>query len=175
MRISELERRVSELTALLKAQQRLIVKLEKRGGDLTSAKIVFDSLRVSLFLATQDWHRARCYVEPGIQSDFKCRLSAPDSKPSLVVVPNEKPQNYAARWVGRKPSDSFNLTDKVNTAEIVPDRGVEQSKSSSDDEFKFRPLTEEEKQEFVTSLNTDGKRILAQLADKSARSDESAA
>lgn len=77
MRISELEGRISELTALLKAQRRLIAKLEKHGKDLTSAKIVFDSLRVSLFLATQDWHRARCFGGPDVQSDVKCKLSAP--------------------------------------------------------------------------------------------------
>ena len=64
MGISEAERRVKELTSLITNQLRLIRKLEKRGRDLTSAKIVFDSLRVSLFLATQDWHRARCFGAP---------------------------------------------------------------------------------------------------------------
>ena len=54
MGMSELECRVAEFSALVKSQLRLIRQLEKRGKDLTSAKIVFDSLRLSFFLAVQD-------------------------------------------------------------------------------------------------------------------------
>lgn len=73
--------------------------------------------------------------------------------------------------------DLLHLADKVSTEDtlIFPNDGVKQSNRPLEEEFKFRPLTEEEKREFVTSLNTDGKRILAQLAGKSTRSDESAA
>ena len=87
MGISEAERRVDELNALVKCQLRLIRKLERRGKDLTSAKIVFDSLRVSLFLANQDWHRAlgnRDATQVGTDVD---RMSSWwESKPNLVVV-----------------------------------------------------------------------------------------
>ena len=35
--------------------------------------------------------------------------------------------------------------------------------------FEFRPLTQEEKEDFVNSLNDEGKRILAVLAPKAKR------
>ena len=35
--------------------------------------------------------------------------------------------------------------------------------------FEFRPLTEEEKQEFVSSLDEEGKEILAELAPRAKR------
>jgi hypothetical protein len=162
MGILEAERRVKELTSLITNQLRLIRKLEKRGRDLTSAKIVFDSLRVSLFLATQD-----------------CRFGGPDqmpndanqthltwgSKASLAVVPH--------REASMKPVDDLlDIADKmgikdlkeVRDTSLVPETEVEQKNDSSERDFGFRPLTEDEKNEFVNSLNDDGKRILAQLA-----------
>src|ERR1700752_3251251 len=95
MGMSEVERRVRDLNALLKAQQRLIIKLEKRGKDLTSANIVLDSLRVSLFLATEEWQRIQRLCEPG-------QISA-DNKPNLVVFPTGKPQVDGPRWTGGEP------------------------------------------------------------------------
>jgi len=41
--------------------------------------------------------------------------------------------------------------------------------SAGSGDFEFRPLTEEEKEEFVNSLNDEGKRILAKLAPKTKR------
>src|SRR5262245_22333670 len=116
MGMSEVERRVSDLNALLKAQQRLIIKLEKRGKDLTSAKIVFDSLRVSLFLATQEWHRIQRLGEPD-------QISA-DNKPNLVVVPTGKPQGDGTRWNGgeplvKSPDDLVNLVGKVGAKDAL--------------------------------------------------------
>jgi len=37
------------------------------------------------------------------------------------------------------------------------------------DDFEFRPLTDEEKQEFVNSLDAKGKQILAELAPEAKR------
>ena len=68
-----------------------------------------------------------------------------------------------------KAEDDFlDLADKMGTKEIkeglntsiVPETKVEQKNDSSEGDFEFRPLTEEEKKEFVNSLNADGKRIL---------------
>jgi hypothetical protein len=71
MGISELERRVVELGALVKCQLRLIKNLEKRSKDLTSAKVVLYSLRVRFFLAAQEWHRVRCYGD--LETNFHYR------------------------------------------------------------------------------------------------------
>jgi hypothetical protein len=38
--------------------------------------------------------------------------------------------------------------------------------SAGPGDFEFRPLTEEEKEEFVNSLNEEGKRILVELAPR---------
>ena len=181
----EAEGRVRELRTSVTAQLRLIRKLEERGKDLTSAKIVFDSLRVSLFLATQDLHRAQCYREPGrIQKNANSTLPASEAEQSLVVVPIK--EHHV--WIGAEASmkaagDFLDLTHKGGSKEVVqpretsiaPDSAVEQEVGSSRGCFEFRPLTEEEKNEFENSLNADGKRILAQLGGKAARSSGSAA
>jgi hypothetical protein len=65
MESSETERRVEEYSALIERQHILIKQLEKSGADATSARIIFDSLSVSLSLSLHDRHRVRCYVEAG--------------------------------------------------------------------------------------------------------------
>src|SRR5690242_3690178 len=100
MGISDLERRVEEYHSLIKSQRRLIRNLERRNKDLTSARIVFDSLRFSLFLATHDWHRARCQGQLGqFAPDAKSTLSARHSKLGLVVLTHK---DSAAGGVGGK-------------------------------------------------------------------------
>jgi hypothetical protein len=184
MGISEAERRVKELAALITNQLRLIRKLEKRGRDLTSAKIVFDSLRVSLFLATQDWHRARCFSAPDQNGANQAPLTW-GFKTSLAVVPHT--ERLMARWTGREASmqpvhDLLDIAEGTKELKegrdtsIVPETEVEQKNDSSQRDFGFRPLTEDEKKQFVNSLNDDGKRILAQLAGEAkAHTGESAA
>jgi hypothetical protein len=58
---------------------------------------------------------------------------------------------------------------------ILRETGVEQQDEPSRRCFEFRPLSEQEKKEFANSLNADGRRILAELADRAKRSGESAA
>jgi hypothetical protein len=53
------ERRVPEINALIEHQRELIEKSAERGLDITSAKIIFDSLLVSLSLYVQDRHQLR--------------------------------------------------------------------------------------------------------------------
>jgi hypothetical protein len=57
--LAETERRVPEINALIDHQRGLIEKLAEQGFDITSAKIIFDSLLVSLSLYVQDRHRLR--------------------------------------------------------------------------------------------------------------------
>jgi len=191
MGISEAERRIAELNALIRCQLRLIRKLETRGKDLTSAKIVFDSLRVSLFLTTQDWHRARCYGEQAQarNNDASGASSSWVSKPSLVVVPDgERGGQMPSRISGvismKAENNLLSLADKIDVNEkeiegqlvssIVPDSKVAEIEST-EVYSRFRPLTDEEKKEFVSSLNADGKRILAEIVSNAKRSGESAA
>jgi hypothetical protein len=63
MKSSEAERRVEEFSALIERQRHLIKQLEKCGDDVTSAKIIFDSLSVSLSLYMHERHRVHCHVE----------------------------------------------------------------------------------------------------------------
>ena len=63
MEYSEAERRVEKYSARIERQRVLIKQLEKCGADVTSAKIIFDSLSVSLSLSLHDRHRVRCHVE----------------------------------------------------------------------------------------------------------------
>ena len=57
--LAEAERRVPEINALIDGQRELIEKLANNGFDITSAKIIFDSLLVSLSLCVQDRARLR--------------------------------------------------------------------------------------------------------------------
>jgi hypothetical protein len=57
--LAEAERRVPEINVLIDRQRQLIDELEQRGVDHTSAKIVLDSLTVTLSLYVQDRHRLR--------------------------------------------------------------------------------------------------------------------
>ena len=57
--LAEVEGRVPEINALIDRQRELIEELEQHGVDLTSAKIVLDSLFVSLSLYVKDRHRLR--------------------------------------------------------------------------------------------------------------------
>ena len=190
MGISEAERRIAELNALIRCQLRLIRKLETRGKDLTSAKIVFDSLRVSLFLTTQDWQRVRCYGKQAqAGNEVNGASSAWVPKPSLVVVPDGERGGQMARRISgvisMKAENNFlSLADKIDVNEkeiegqlvssIVPDSKVAEIESS-EAYSRFRPLTDEEKKEFVSSLNADGKSILAEMVSNAKRSGESAA
>ena len=63
--LAEAERRVPEVNALIDRQRQLIEDLELHGVDLTSAKIVLDSLLVSLSLYVQDRHRLRAALNGG--------------------------------------------------------------------------------------------------------------
>jgi hypothetical protein len=64
-RLAEAERRVPEVNALIDRQRQLIEDLELHGTDLTSAKIVLESLVVSLSLYVQVRHRLRATLNGG--------------------------------------------------------------------------------------------------------------
>ena len=61
--LAEVEGRVPEINALIDRQRELIEELEQHGIDLTSAKIVLDSLLVSLSLSVKDRHRLRTMLK----------------------------------------------------------------------------------------------------------------
>jgi len=198
MGIVEAECRVQELSAMVKAQLRLIRKLDERGKDLTSAKIVCDSLRVSLFLATQALHRTRRQDQSDEArtnvSNELTRTHVNDTllvwkeNPVLVDASKKTFQDYITKTIGEEPvmkvaDDVLDLTDKVGAenapehvdASIVPATELEQKAAPPAADFEFQPLTEDEKKDFVNSLNAEGKRIMAQLSEKVVRSGESAA
>ena len=87
--------------------------------------------------------------------------------------------------ISMKAENNFlSLADKIDVNEkeiegqpvssIVPDSKVAEIESS-EAYSRFRPLTDEEKKEFVSSLNADGKSILAEMVSNAKRSGESAA
>ena len=58
----EAERGVAEINELIERQRLLIEQLGYEGYDTTSARIVFDSLRVSLAFYLQERHRLRAVL-----------------------------------------------------------------------------------------------------------------
>src|SRR5262249_40182835 len=183
MGMSELECRVAEFSALVKSQLRLIRQLEKRGKDLTSAKIVFDSLRLSFFLAVQDWHRTQSPCGPAkMQTDARITLAKTESKPRFYVVPGQALNGDLEKWTGSDiammDEDGKRNAAQVSQAPSVVETHVEQAGSPSVETSEFRPLTEEEKSEFLSSLDAHGKALLLELGEKATaarNSDESPA
>ena len=57
---------------------------------------------------------------------------------------------------------------QINSIPVVPETGAKKKKDSSTGagDFEFRPLTQEEKQEFVDSLDAKGRQILAEFESK---------
>ena len=65
---------------------------------------------------------------------------------------------------------------RVDSIAVVTETSTSQRNilSECDGGFEFRPLTEEEKIEFVLSLNSKGEQLLAELAGESKALDASA-
>ena len=63
----ETEHRIKEFSALVECQRRLIEQLERGAGDVTSARIILDSLCASLSLCLSDraWHLEAVFVTSG--------------------------------------------------------------------------------------------------------------
>ena len=159
MGISEIDRRVAEFSALIKCQLRLVQQLEQRGKDSTSAKIILGSLRESFFVATQSWHRGQCTAL--------------------------HPAELASRETPMIPQhDRLNLIDKIgidgieeqgDKSPIVQETSDKRENGPPAGHFEFRPLTEEEKKEFLNSLGDRGKQILAELEGRAKPSHKPAA
>jgi len=170
MGIAELESRVVHLAALIKCQRRLIGNLQGQGKDPTSAKLVFDSMRVGFFLAAQDWYRARCYGDPvDSQSGFQFSSSSWGANSGIFAVSHLSLLSELGKWtasdmptVGEQIANNH-AEGKLDQNSGVPQVGVKQNDTSA---WEFRPLTEEEKKEFQNSLDAEGRRLLEEFARK---------
>jgi hypothetical protein len=199
MKVPETEGQVEEFSALVECQRRLIGNLERGGNDATSAKIIFDSLCVSLSLYIHDRHRVRCYVEPersemapatqtrpicvagdGEPEQAKVSELACERRPVFHVIPH-----LVTRGETPVPTDDFlkvigqfdigESTGQRHEARIAPDDRIQKKTRDERGEFGFRPLTEQEKNEFVNSLDDKAKKILTDLAGKKNSSKSAAA
>jgi hypothetical protein len=67
--------------------------------------------------------------------------------------------------------DLDDIKEQSDNISVCPEakRQTKNGFDSGAGDFEFRPLTEEEKQEFVNSLNARGKQTLAELAPKAKR------
>jgi len=67
--------------------------------------------------------------------------------------------------------------DRSIVFRLFPETGAKKKNDSSTGagDFEFRPLTQEEKQEFVNSLDAKGGQVLAELESKLKVSSDSAA
>ena len=171
MGISAAERRIVELCVLVKCQLRLIKNLEERGKDFTSAKNVFDSLRVGFFLAAQDWHRVLCYGEQEGQSNSPLPPTRWGSKSGLYVP---SLLSDLAKWTGSATLEKSKTADpatkdRPNTTSDASQAGTEQDNTPLADAFEFRSLTEDEKKEFENSLDAEARRTLEKISGEEIR------
>jgi hypothetical protein len=183
MKAPEAERGVEEFSALVECQRRFIEQLERGGNDVTSAKIILDSLRVSLSLYIHNWHRVRCYVEPE-QPEMVLAAQTPATCTAGNCEPVQ-PKIFGSAW---EPKPVFRVVPRValrggenpmpTKNDFLDIDGINEQQKKSGDQpghFEFRPLTEEEKIEFMNSLDAKGKKILAELMGKESSSESAAA
>ena len=172
MKVGDAEEKVAELGDLIESQQQLVKQLTEAGRDTTSAKIVLDSLRTSMSLAIQNWHLARCSVGPDQVANFNW------------VQKNRFDIVSSALSSGKENAMTINswfLDDVVSRNDLVQEQADLASSSENpaapiaSHDFEFRPLTEQEKKEFVESLDAEGKRLLEMVERRVAREGRSAA
>lgn len=61
--LAELDGRIKQIHLLIIRQRQLIEELDQNDETLASAEIMFESLRMSLFLSLQDRHRLRTRLD----------------------------------------------------------------------------------------------------------------
>ena len=187
MEAPEAERRVEEFSVLVECQRRLIEQLERGGNDPTSAKIIFDSLQVSLSLYIHDRHWVSCCVGPEqremrVASQFPATWSGGNCEPVQPRAPRPewglKPvfgivPRVALR--GGETSTKNEIKAELDKTPVVSDESVHKETSDQCGDFGFRPLTEGEKKELMDSLGPKGKKILAELNGNKSLSNTAAA
>ena len=160
------------------------------GRSASRAKIILDSLRVSLSLYIHDRHRAHCHVEPeqpemvlAAQAPATCTAgncepaqlgisgSAWEQKPAFGVLPRvalrgeiPMPTNDVLKVIRRLDFEATN--ERLDETPVVTEDSVQKKTGDQPEDHEFRPLNEEEKKEFMNSLNANGKKILAGLSGK---------
>ena len=161
------EHQVQEFSAQIELQGRLIEHLERNGQDVTSAKIIFDSLHVSLSLFIDEQLNARSYAAPkrpealvAEQAPATCaagndevvqpRTGGPVGEPisALVIIPRARLRR------GEMPMPAKNeINGQLDGTPVVLDARIEKKVR------EFRPLTQEEKAEFVRSMNDKSRKL----------------
>jgi hypothetical protein len=138
-------------------------------SDDCSKKSRQDANRI---LASEDW--IDCDVHFGLDVDYVGYLYG------VARAGGRFPQRNTMTATDdlRDPADKIGIKDieeQLDSPSIFPEISAEQKNDSSEGPPNFRPLTTEEKKEFVNSLDAKGKRILAELEGKSKSSRKSAA
>ena len=161
------EHQVQEFSAQIELQGRLIEHLERNGQDVTSAKIIFDSLHVSLSLFIDEQLSARSYAAPkrpeavvaeqapatcaaGDDEAVQPRTGGPVGEPisALVIIPRARLRR------GEMPMPAKNeINGQLDGTSVVLDARIEKKVR------EFRPLTQEEKAEFVRSMNDKSRKL----------------
>ena len=167
MNAQEAEHQVQEFSAQIELQGRLIEHLERNGQDVTSAKIIFDSLHVSLSLFIDEQLNARSYAAPkrpeavvaeqapatcaaGDDEAVQPRTGGPVGEPTsaLVIIPRARLRR------GEMPMPAKNeINGQLDGTPVVLDARIEKKVR------EFRPLTQEEKAEFVRSMNDKSRKL----------------
>ena len=167
MNAQEAEHQVQEFSAQIELQGRLIEHLERNGQDVTSAKIIFDSLHVSLSLFIDEQLNARSYAAPkrpeavvaeqapatcaaGDDEAVQPRTGGPvgERTSALVIIPRARLRR------GEMPMPAKNeINGQLDGTPVVLDARIEKKVR------EFRPLTQEEKAEFVRSMNDKSRKL----------------
>jgi hypothetical protein len=175
VRDAEADERVANFGALISRHLGLMKELESCGADLTSAEIILDSLRISLFVAAPAWHHARF-------DDAQDELPKDTRRGSAVLELNSHFAVVVSAATSRSatpaPEKVLAISAKHEFASLTKKSicGPVESLSSAthnhreDDSstqlFDFRPLTREEKNELIAAFEPTNRRLLAALADK---------
>jgi hypothetical protein len=98
----------------------------------------------------------------------RTRSTSPYHRVTSVRLESETDKTGMSLQVQGEPT-----TGRETIGEIKEQIDHPLAPSAGTGDFEFRPLTEEEKKEFVDSLDAKGKQILAELTVQSKKSDDS--
>jgi len=153
----EVEHRVEEFRALAECLSGFIGRLESNGSDVVSAKIIHESLYLSLSLYIEEQNRIRCNIE---QADNLLALLASRAK---LYGKSLQPQSVAALAPQSVVAIFPYVARTQGPAPMPANKEVKGQLALVPTGPDFRPLTKDQQKVFVSSMNDECRNILTRL------------
>jgi len=161
----DLDNSVERFDALIAYQRRIVEDLENGGKDVTSEKIILDSFQVSLSLCIHNQHRI---YNDGVERSATLFTASTSPSGSAALfkmnffVRRMNVLNVSGDLISSWKSVILKqIRKKQNNASAVTEQTLHHCRF-----LNFRPLTDEEKNEFTHSMAAKHDKVVAQLVVK---------